>query len=226
MHRMTILGAFAALALAGTAHAVTYNSTPNVGWQYGLGNDYDPANTAVLQALPFGDQLYLRAHQTYQPAPASAGKVYSFGTAVGEQISFDWGFDAFEGLQGVTALITLKNYATGGSFSYDPLFVGNDNTVWQGHSPQNSFRLNWANNLGTFTFNPALDGLYNVKLAVNGLPTSNTDSTPYQYALDIDVKLGNGISGGAVPEPAAWALMIIGFGATGTMLRRRSRSFA
>ncbi len=29
--------------------------------------------------------------------------------------------------------------------------------------------------------------------------------------------------GGAVPEPASWALMIIGFGATGAMLRRRRR---
>lgn len=30
-----------------------------------------------------------------------------------------------------------------------------------------------------------------------------------------------GVPGGAVPEPAAWALMILGFGAAGAMLRRR-----
>jgi hypothetical protein len=30
--------------------------------------------------------------------------------------------------------------------------------------------------------------------------------------------------GGAVPEPAAWALMIVGFGAAGAMLRLRRRA--
>ena len=32
--------------------------------------------------------------------------------------------------------------------------------------------------------------------------------------------------GGGVPEPAAWALMILGFGATGVALRRRRRALA
>jgi hypothetical protein len=32
--------------------------------------------------------------------------------------------------------------------------------------------------------------------------------------------------GGAVPEPASWALMILGFGAAGAMLRRRATAFA
>lgn len=31
---------------------------------------------------------------------------------------------------------------------------------------------------------------------------------------------------GTVPEPASWALMFVGFGLTGTMIRRRSRSVA
>ena len=30
-----------------------------------------------------------------------------------------------------------------------------------------------------------------------------------------------GTPGGVVPEPAAWAMMIIGFGAAGSMIRRR-----
>lgn len=34
-------------------------------------------------------------------------------------------------------------------------------------------------------------------------------------------RLGDGGGGGAVPEPGAWALMILGFGAVGATLRRR-----
>lgn len=33
-----------------------------------------------------------------------------------------------------------------------------------------------------------------------------------------------GISGAAVPEPSAWALMILGFGAAGAAMRRRTRT--
>ena len=36
----------------------------------------------------------------------------------------------------------------------------------------------------------------------------------------------NGRSVGGVPEPASWALMILGFGAAGSMLRRRRRAIA
>lgn len=34
------------------------------------------------------------------------------------------------------------------------------------------------------------------------------------------------VAGGAVPEPATWAMMIIGFGATGSMIRRRKAVIA
>ena len=32
------------------------------------------------------------------------------------------------------------------------------------------------------------------------------------------------LGGGAVPEPSTWALMMVGFGGLGAMLRRRSRT--
>jgi hypothetical protein len=215
---LTGLAAVAVVSFAGAAQAadtVTFNSAPTDTWYFGDGNDYTPANTVVL-TTEAGDQLYLRAHQTRLPAPASTGNVYSFATGLvnGDfpadtgQLSFDWGFDSHTGsADGLTASITLTNLA-GGSFSYDALFAGNDNELQDG-STQNSFRFNWA----PIGFDPNADGSYTVQLTVNGLDGG-------ARSLDIRADIGNGFSA-AVPEPASWALMIAGFGGLGVMLRRR-----
>lgn len=207
MHFRSIMGiaAVAAVAFAGAAQADTtaFNSTPAAGWQYGTGNDYAPANTTVL-TTDAGDELYLRAHQTFLPAPASTADTYSFPTGL-DFISFDWGFTALSAsLDNVTALITLTNYA-GGNFSYDPLFVGNDNEG-AGGAVQNSARLNW------YGIDPNVDGSYGVELAVNGL-----EGGP--KSLSIRIEVGEGYQ--AVPEPSTWALMVLAFGGAGAALRRR-----
>ena len=200
--------AVAALAAAGAARAdtVVFNSTPADTWYYGGGNDYSPANTAVL-TTDDGDQLYLRAHETFEVAPASSGDTYTFATGL-PAISFDWGFDSHTGsLDGLSALITVSSLA-GGSFSYDPFAVTPDNELLNG-SVQNSFRLNWA----PIVFDPNVDGSYAVDLAVDGLKGGSK-------SLSIHINVGQGLQG-AVPEPASWALMILGFGAAGAALRRR-----
>lgn len=208
--RFTILATVAAATLiAGAAHAadtLTTNSTPTDTWYFGTGNDYSPANSLVL-TTDAGDQIYGRAHETFQVAPASVGNVYSFGTGL-TYISFDWGIDSHTGsFDGVSALVTLTNYA-GGSFSYDLFAVGNDDEFQSG-SAQNSARLNWF----PIGFNPGVDSTYNVKLDVSGL-----EGGP--KSINFDVKVGKGFSAG-VPEPSSWALMILGFGAVGAMVRRR-----
>ena len=50
---------------------VVYNSAPSNGFNYGAGNNYTPANAAVLTG-PSGE-IALRFHQTGQVAPASDG---------------------------------------------------------------------------------------------------------------------------------------------------------
>ena len=201
------IAATAAVAFAGAAQAdtVVYNSTPADGWFYGSGNDYVPANTAVL-TTDAGDQLYLRAHQTFVTAPASVGDTYSFVTGL-PFISFDWGFDNASALSGVTASITMTNYAGGASFSYDPFVLTPDNATGSG-STQNSARLNWFS--FATGFNPAVDGSYDVRLDVAGLAGGDK-------SLNIRVDVGAGF----VPEPGTWALMILGFGGAGAALRRR-----
>ncbi len=52
------------------------------------------------------------------------------------------------------------------------------------------------------------------------LGSSETDNTAYIDQVSLSQV------GGAVPEPAAWALMIMGFGSAGVMLRRRRAAVA
>src|SRR5690606_9402119 len=149
--------AVAALAAAGAARAdtVVFNSTPADTWYYGGGNDYSPANTAVL-TTDDGDQLYLRAHETFEVAPASSGDTYTFATGL-PAISFDWGFDSHTGsIDGLSALITVSSLA-GGSFSYDPFTVTPDNELLNGRV-LNSFRLISA----PIVYDPNVDFSYSV----------------------------------------------------------------
>ena len=208
MRALALSAATATLVFAGSASAdsLAYNSAPAGGWFYGVGNNYAPANTLVL-TTDAGDQLYARAHETFQVAPASVGNVYSFPTGP-SFISFDWGIDSHTGtLNGLTALITLTN-AAGGSFSYNPFYLGNDNAVGVGRQ-QNSNRWNYV---PLINFNPNIDGTYNFRLDVDGF-----DGGP--RSISYDLKIGKGFA--AVPEPSTWAMMIAGFGLAGVMLRRR-----
>lgn len=61
-------------------------------------------------------------------------------------------------------------------------------------------------------------------LSVNGLQTlvvAGTSGGNGSYSGAIDFSLAGGA--GAVPEPASWALMILGFGGAGALIRKRRR---
>lgn len=201
-----VIGATAAQA----ADSTQYNTAPADTFYYGDGNDYTPANAAVL-TTDAGDELSLRLHKTFETAPASDGSgVYSF-TLGTEPMSFDWGIDAGLAAGGtVDALITLTNLGTGATFSYDPFFSGNDNEYLNG-SAENSFRLEWA----PIGFDPNVNDTYQVNLTYN-------DATGAAHSLDVFAKLGTG----AVPEPATWAMMMLGLGMVGGAMRRRRRTMA
>lgn len=208
-----VFAAMFALAMTGTARAdvVTYNSTPTNGWFFGTGNDYTPANTAVL-TTDAGDELSLRMHETFQWAPASVGNVYSFPLGL-PFISFDWGIYTLGSYDGLAAELFISNRA-GGSFLYDPLSPGNDNELLNG-SVQNSARLNWFSpSLG---FDPNVNGTYDISLTVTGLE----NGTAWK-SLNVVAVVGDGFQG-AIPEPATWAMLIVGFGLVGASMRRQSR---
>lgn len=199
---LTIVASVPATATAATI----YNSAPAVGFHYGSGNDYSPANAAVLTGT---NELSLRFHQTGQVAPASnSSGVYSFALGT-TPISFDWGITSVDALAS-SAQITVSNVGTGQTASYNPFFVGNDNYLAIPGTAQNSARINFGFLLGS-GFTPNVDSTYRVILAYG------------QQSLSVDAKLGAGAAP-AVPEPTTWALMLVGFGAVGVAARRSSKN--
>ena len=122
-----LAAAVAAIAISAPAQAtatVAYNTAPTSGFNYGTGNNYTPANAAVLS--DGGDQLALRLHEYGVQAPASdASGVYSFALGT-NPINFDWSIDQSNTAY-VSTLLTLTNLGTGQTASYDPLcpiFIG------------------------------------------------------------------------------------------------------
>ena len=188
--------------------ATIYNSAPAVGFQYGAGNNYTPANAAVLTGI---HELSLRFHQTGVVAPASnMSGVYSFALGT-TPISFDWGITSSDALRS-SGLITVSNVGTGQTVSYNPFFVGNDNYTAIAGTAQNSARLNFGFLLGG-GFTPNVDSTYRVNLAYGN------------QSLSVDAQIGAGAAP-AVPEPTTWALMLVGFGAVGVAARRSTKNAA
>lgn len=209
------------LAASSSAQAaITYNADLAApGVYFGAGN---PNGSFTINTVD-GVEMGLRAKEFMGPSPTPVANEYTID--LGKVISFDWSFNpGADGspiaLGGLTSLMSITNVATGGSFSFNPFFVA-DNATNAGAPGgfQNSWRLSFGFLNGSI--NPALDIDYD----------KNVDST---YKIDWTISGGavgsmansiviNQGAGAAVPEPGAWALMILGFGGVGAVLRRRTR---
>jgi hypothetical protein len=206
----------ATVAMASPAFAadtVTYNSNPSVAFNYGSGNDYIPANSAVLTTSNPNSQLAGRAHIYQQPASASDNNgIYSF--ALGSNVSIDYSFVNMQ-----TGMVQLINLLTGQTASFNVPFVGDlNNSLFQDSQRLNFGFLNGSTPtnqalFGNLGFNANIDDTYQVNLV--GTNSSGT------HTLTYFVKLGAGA--GSVPEPATWAMMLLGFGGIGASMRRQRR---
>jgi len=217
--RKSILG----LALAATvataspavaADTITYNSNPSVTYNYGAGNDYIPANSAVLTTTDPTSQLAGRAHIYQQVAsPSDANGIYSF--ALGSNVSIDYSFVNMQ-----TGMVQLINLLTGQTAQFNVPFIGDlNNSLFQDSQRLNFGFLNGstpANEalFGNLGFNANVDDTYQVNLI-----GTNAGGT---HTLTYFVQLGAGA--GSVPEPATWAMMLLGFGGIGASMRRQRRS--
>lgn len=214
--KLTSLAAFAALSVAAPVSAqVTYDSNPTQApFTYGTGDDYTPANAVVVDATPEQRNFEIagRAHVPGQPAASTGGTgTYTFN--IGQNVSFDF---SFFGNAISNALVTITIVGTGDDASFAAALLGN---------VQLNGALQGSQQLGFGFLNGTIDPNQNIYF------TSGSDST---YRIDLTggansqfhdtffAQIGNGAVA-AVPEPATWGMMMLGFGAMGFALRRNRR---
>ncbi|WP_293675932.1 PEPxxWA-CTERM sorting domain-containing protein [uncultured Phenylobacterium sp.] len=102
-----------------------------------------------------------------------------------------------------------------GSFTAIGLPTGFAYDTWQ------TLDITLANN----QFNYTIGDLNFSVAALGSTSISNVILQAHNAGSDYSVHWDN-LSGGAVPEPATWAMMIMGFGFAGATLRRRGRALA
>ncbi len=227
--RLHLAVAVATLSTAVPAAAVTINF------------DTLPNGSAVTNLTPIGSQ-YASQGVTFSAVNGSDTSVLPAAT---DYTAANTGIFANPYSQG----LYLANSPRGELFVFDPVFqltprydivrltfngtannisLGLNNFSLVGTTTFNAYGANGAL-LQTFTTN-AGTGWALRSLAVNNvarldLVTNNTNGLNNYFGID-NVNFTLNAAPGAVPEPATWALMILGFGAVGATMRRRARSVA
>lgn len=227
MKRSVFAGALASaafgLAASSAAHADGLAVNQNLaapGVYYGSGNP----NGDFVVDTEGGVEVALRAH-IYQVAPiASVGELYSFVTAATNaptnSLSFDWSINPDVGgpeVTGWSAVITVHDFANNHTVSFPGVFPDTNLHLDQGPAGgyQNSERLSYVD--GPF-YNATQNNTFSVNLTLTNV------SSVQGGTISVNELIQQGT--GAVPEPASWALMIVGFGGAGAMLRRRRTATA
>jgi hypothetical protein len=126
----------------------------------------------------------------------------------------------------VTGLITNPSQPFP-AYSADGLFIF-DNVIWTSapniSGPGLFFAAASGNEYNLFSDNASTYELYRARSGVGYLDHSaggiGATLVPVRLAAN-----DFGGPGGAVPEPAVWSMMILGFGAVGAMLRHRRAAF-
>lgn len=184
------------------------------GVYFGSGNFNTHYAVDTAGGVEIGLKSKIRGDATDSIAPV--GDVYVIG--LGNKVSFDYSVnadingDAPVDLSDVTALLTIFNLGTGQSASFDPSStsaqLGNTFNASTG-GYQNSEQLAFFPSDG-FSLNT--NATYLVRLSLTNVP--GVEGT---MSVDNVIQYG----AGGIPEPTAWALLVLGFGGAGAALRRR-----
>ena len=227
MRRVVLAGVALATLSAGSAGAATYSvydqfaisggaiTAANFAFGYGP-SSYAGSDTISgfpdLQQVCDGDANVQCARVGSLPGIFKANGAYDVtGTAF-----YDAGeLNLHPGPSGETAIVQFIApiaglYSFAGAFSYNDVFpTGVDVAAYVAGVSQ------IANSVGAFNFVTTLAAGQKVNFAVGAAGNYGFDSTGFAVTAT-----GPDRTGG-VPEPAAWALMILGFGGAGAALRRR-----
>ena len=207
------------LATPAVASTVTVATDPNAP----TSNFGDPSNTATagyaLTLSDDGNNVIGSINQTGgQAAGAFANLYFDLNPTVMD--GSDLGFEIGSG--GVTAFIPGKNGQSGFSTVLDP-------SLYSFSSASVGDLLNLEFSLSNSLFTSPIAGLdyYTGQTFENSITLRLSQSLSYSVAGGASYgpdRLGTvdvGSIAGGVPEPTAWLLMIVGFGAVGASLRRR-----
>ena len=197
------------------SHRVGFNGLSFVGVGAGNVDRVDAAGfgsvnlsnySAIVVASSFGGML----------TTAEINAMIARSTDIANFINAGHGLAAFSECSGAGACVDSNITAGTNLFGYLPITVTSVNTIAPYHATL------FGQSLGLTDAILSDCCTHNSFSAIGGLNVVDYDSQTPGVATTLagDVHVGSGSLGG-VPEPAIWAMMLIGFGGLGAMLRRR-----
>jgi hypothetical protein len=193
---------------------------PTSPTSFGIGPSF-PDQAAMDAAYPFGDYVFTATNSVTSAAQTETLH-YTADAYAGDTPALDGAsFDALQGLHTSHGLLTIDFNAQSpsplatSSFTFFTIFGSNQGCGFLSPSAASCVIDPHALARGqTYTYE--LDFSDRVESSPNG--TLN--------GVDFDVRTDGSFTTSAVPEPAAWAIMLIGLAAIGSVVRTRRRSFA
>lgn len=185
-------------SVSSSSTSTIVNADGNATAQSTATGTWTSANSGTA-GMTWGWSGQTNASTSYSTGNVGSNWTYTFQTgSVASQFIANWIFNvggagSSFGLQGV--------YGTGSSpFDVTPINVAPTGT-----------------SSGNFTVNLAANTIYTFGFRNNG----NVSGGPSTRDTNGDFRMDWRITGGAVPEPATWAMLILGFGLIGSALRQR-----
>lgn len=216
--------AAAALAVAGSANAavnLVTNGSFEAGtfaWTYsGSGADVGPGghpatiisynNNLGYPAGAFGELIPPDNSVSGSPDPVGTHAAYFVADASTETLSQDVFLDVGVYTIGFSVYIPRNGFNNSGNASFVGKVAGQT--------------------LASFDVDSSAPGVWKSYSGIANITTAGVYTTAFEFssgprpAGDFVIDRAYIVAGDAVPEPATWGLMILGFGGAGAMLRRR-----